>query len=176
MRYGLRLNNCDDAVTWNKHHLHPAKFIIDAVRIHFGKFYVISHDIANFMEWLFIFAPCVDLPDTVLVESLTPGWRAGFGCWVNAHAETPHVRKVSIPSSVKRAFVQTGSQTISISTCSTPGSCNRRARISSMMNSMAGQPMAVKVSLRSTVLSCCARSTIIPMSTTLTGSSGSMTS
>src|SRR5258706_9227499 len=88
--YGLRRNNGDDAVAWNEHHLHPAKFIIDAVRIHFGKLYVISHDIANFMEWLFIFAPCVDLPDTVLVESLAPCWGAGFCCRVNAHAETPH--------------------------------------------------------------------------------------
>src|SRR5258708_37021988 len=152
MRYGLRLNNGDDAVAWNKHHLHPAKFIIDAVRINLGKLYIIGHDIANFMERLFIFAPCVDLPDTVLVESLAPCWGTLCCCCVNAHAETPHVRKVSIPSSVKRAFVQTRSQTISISTCSTPGTCNKRARISSMMKSMAGQPMQLNGVWRRRVL------------------------
>src|SRR5437764_13282750 len=81
-----------------------------------------------------------------------------------------------MPSSLKRAFVHTGSHTISMFTCFTPGSCIRRVRMSSMIKSMAGQPMAVNVSLRSTIPSCCLRSTIRPISTTLIGISGSITS
>src|SRR5260370_28991133 len=45
-----------------------------------------------------------------------------------------------------------------------------------MMKSIAGQPMAVNVSLISTIPSHCERSTIKPMSTTLIGISGSITS
>src|SRR6266699_590540 len=48
--------------------------------------------------------------------------------------------------------------------------------MSSMMKSIAGQPIAVNVSLISTIPSHCERSTIKPMSTTLIGISGSITS
>jgi hypothetical protein len=53
-----------------------------------------------------------------------------------------------------RLRVQTGSQTTSMRTSSTSGSASSRARMSSSMNSIAGQPIEVKVSSRSTVRSC----------------------
>src|SRR5438034_7387101 len=98
------------------------------------------------MEWLLVLETCVDMPDAGLVEDRTPClFLFALYRLCIAHADIPQVRKISKPSSVKRAFVHTGSHTISMCTCRTPGSCKRRSRMSSMMNSIAGQPIAVKV-------------------------------
>src|SRR5207248_8088696 len=165
----------DNAVPWHDHHLDPGELIIDAACVDLRQLHIVGHHIANFVQWLLVFATCVDVPHTVFVEGLASCRHAAL-CSRTAHAEIPQVRIISMPSSLKRAFVHTGSHTISMFTCFTPGSCNRRVRMSSMIKSMAGQPMAVNVSLRSTLPSCCLRSTIRPMSTTLIGISGSITS
>src|SRR5260370_30347852 len=138
----LRCNDRDNGFKRHNHHLHPTEFIIDAACIDLCQFDIIGHHITDLIQRLFIFAPCIDLPDAAFVECLASFWRAG-GCVI--HAETPQVRSISIPSSLSRALVQTGSQTISIRTSSTPGSWSRRARISSIMKSMAGQSLTVKV-------------------------------
>src|SRR5581483_11408208 len=174
-RHTLRSNHCDDASARYQHHLNPRKFVVNAAGIDLCQLYIIGHDIADLVQRLVIFAARVNQPDTALIERITPRL---FLCFYNCitHADTPQVRIISIPSSLRRAFVHTGSQTTSILTSLTSGSCNRRSRISSMMKSIAGQPIAVKVSLRSTTPSCWVRSTIRPISTTLMGSSGSITS
>src|SRR5438034_3851421 len=170
------LNDRHDGLARYYHHLNPGELIVNAARVDLCQLHIVGHHIADLMQRLLIFAACVDLPHVALVERVAPR-----GCFMLCgrcitHAEIPQVRIISIPSSLKRAFVQTGSQTISMLTCRIPGSCSRRARMSSIMKSMAGQPIAVKVSLRSTMPSCSASSTISPISTTLIGISGSITS
>src|SRR5260370_3279768 len=169
----LRFNDRDNGLTWHNDHLHPGEFIINAACIDLCQFNVAGHDIADFVERLVIFATRIDLPDRALIQRLAPVWRPG-DCVT--HADTPHERRMSMPSSLSRALVQTGSHTMSIRTSSTPGSCSKRVRISSMMNSIAGQPIAVKVSLSSTRPSCSLRSTIKPISTMRMGVSGAVTS
>ena len=73
-----------------------------------------------------------DLPD-----GLVPAGR------IDAHATIPSRRISSRASARMRLFVHTGSQTTSISTASTSGSARHASRMSSWMNSIAGQPIAV---------------------------------
>src|SRR6266849_2800817 len=169
----LRFNDRDNGLTRHNDHLYPTEFVVDSACVDLGQLDIIGHDIADFMQRLLIFAPCVDLPHRALVQRRASLWRPG-DCVT--HADTPHERRISMPSSLSRALVQTGSHTISIRTSSTPGSCSKRVRLSSMMYSIAGHPIAVKVSLRSTSPSCSLRSTIKPISTMLMGISGSVTS
>src|SRR5579872_1530996 len=138
----------DNRITRNDHHLDPAKLVKNATRIHRRQFCIVGHDIADLVQRLLVLAPRVDLPDAALIEGI-PACRCGprRGCSRIVHADIPQLRIISMPSSLSRAFVQTGSHTTSMRTSWTPGSCSRRARISSMMNSVAGQPIAVKVSL-----------------------------
>src|SRR5207302_9609294 len=65
-------------------------------------------------------------------------WRGG-----GAHTESPGSRMDSRADWLRRRWVHTGSHTTSISTRWTPGSRSKRARMSSWIMSMAGQPIAV---------------------------------
>src|SRR5207245_663382 len=64
-----------------------------------------------FVQRPVIFATRINLPHRALVERLASRWCAGYYL---THADIPQVRIISIPSSERRALVQTGSQTMSI--------------------------------------------------------------
>src|SRR5712692_2702048 len=147
----LRCDDCDDSITRHQHHLDPAKLVIDAAR--------------------------KDMPHPALVKRLSPlPGSLRLANFDASHADIPQVRIISMPSSLSRAFVHTGSHTTSICTVTTPGSRSKRSRISSSINSVAGQPIAVKVSLTLTTFPCLDSATISPIATTLIGISGSATS
>src|SRR6266496_4905326 len=80
----LRLNDRDHSFTRYNDHLHPAKFIVDTACIDLRQFDIIGHDVSNFIQWLFILAPCIDLPDATFVKRLTSLW----DCYL-IHAEIP---------------------------------------------------------------------------------------
>src|SRR5437879_4080280 len=81
--------------------------------------------------------------DVVLVD-------LGMNPRVAHQTESPQARSASRPSSLNRADVHGGSQTTSSSTSSMPGSASNRSRMSPMIMSLAGQPIAVNVRLTQT--------------------------
>src|SRR5437879_2536572 len=85
----LRFDHGDDGVAWYDHHLDPGELIVDAACVDLGQLYVVGHYVADFVQWLFIFAACKDLPDAAFVESLAAGWCVDLRRCCSAHADIP---------------------------------------------------------------------------------------
>src|SRR5690242_4274957 len=153
-----------DRVAGHDDHVHPGLLVVDRARGYEGKVLVVLGDGADVVKRLLVGLAREDLPD------------AGAG--ERAHATIPRRRIVALASSLIMLRVQTGSQTTSMRTSSTSGSCRSRSRMSPSMNSVAGQPIAVYVSSIATARSSGSQAseTISPMPTTDTGISGSSTS
>src|SRR4029453_12494303 len=145
-------------------HVHPGLLVVDRAGAHEGEGLVVLGHGAHMVQGLFVGLACEDLPD--------PGGVQG------AHATIPRRRIVARASSLILLRAQTGSQTTSMRTSSTSGSCRSRSRMSPSMNSVAGQPIAVYVSSMATARSSAdqASETISPIPTTEIGISGSSTS
>src|SRR6185503_7083168 len=148
-------------------HLYPRLLVVDRARSDLSQVLVVLADGPDMVQRLLVALAGEDLPD--LGRSLSGPV---------AHATIPRLRMRARASSRIRLRVQTGSHTTSMRTMSTSGSRSSRSRMSSSMNSIAGQPMAVNVSWRSTACSTSlyAIVTMRPKPTTETGISGSSTS
>src|SRR5579864_1812725 len=120
-----RGNHRTGFVTWGDDHLNPGVLVVDALGKEHGHLGIIRGDSAHLVEGLVIFAARKDEPGAM------------------RHTARPRSFIVLRADRERRRLVHMGSHTTSMSTRSTPGSRSSRARMSSWIISMAGQPIAV---------------------------------
>src|SRR5712664_1757772 len=143
LSYFAGLPELDDVLFAHYRHLAPALFVVGRARVRDREVVVGCDHAAHLMQWLSASLAGEHLVlDSVAADSL-----------VACHTARPQDSSASRPASVMRATVQGGSHTILTRTSRTPSSRISRSRMSSRMNSDAGQPIAVKV--RSTVTAPC---------------------
>src|SRR4051812_27358312 len=143
-----------DLAAGDDDHLDPRLLVVDRARGDEREVLVVLGDGADVVQRLLVGLARKDFPDDGIPPRVIHTRVLMGTLGIRPHETTiPSPRIVSRASSRMRPRVHTGSQTTSMRTSSTSGSASRRSRMSSWMNSIAGQPMAVKVSSRSTARS-----------------------
>src|SRR5207302_5065269 len=130
----------DHGILWNDRHLDPTLLVVGRARIRHGQVIIGRDDAADLVERV---SPGLASEHVVLPHVLVhPG--------VGHQTESPQASNAARPSGVSRDADHGGFHRTSSLTSMTPGSRKSRSWMSSTIMSLAGQPMAVKVSCRRT--------------------------